>query len=176
MSTYTDCINLASYNTEPCADREMGRVRHIAYMKKTATFANPSSAAEWDAKVASGDVTVIRDIRGNYDGGAAIEGAGFGDVINEQFGINHTLVYTDPRVNENIEFYNQLKRVSKNYLLFFVTETKVWSVLAPLYASPKMPVTDDLAQIVSLEVTLKWSYEDLPLPYDKPDGFFEEIV
>lgn len=176
MSTYTDCIELNDYDNDPCGVREMSRVRHLIYVNKSASVSDPSDSAAWAALEASGDAKIIRNINGTYDGGAPVEGAGFGEAISEQYGIVHSLVYQDPRAVQNIDFYNNLKKVAQNYKLFFATETKIWKVDATLYASPKAPITNDLSQIVSIETTLKWSYKDLPVTFDRPVGLFEEIV
>ena len=176
MSGYTDCVDLSSYNNDKCGIREMSRVRHIILVKNSVSVPNPSDTAAWHALELAGSAKIIRNINGTYDGGAAVEGAGFGEAISEQYGITHNLIYQDPRAVKNIDFYNLLKLVAKDYRLFFATETQLWKVNSTLYASPKAPVTNDLSQIVSIDVTLKWSYKDLPVPFDRPVGLFEEIV
>lgn len=176
MSTYTDCVDLKDYDNDPCGVRELARIRHIIFVKKTVPIVNPSDAAAWTALEASGDAKIIRNINGTYDGGAPVEGAGFGESISEQYGITHTLTYQDPRAVQNIDFYNKFKMVAQNYVAYACTETQIWSTIATLYASPKMPIANDLSQIVSIEATIKWSYKDLPVPFDRPVGLFEEIV
>jgi len=98
---------------------------------------------------------------------------GFGDSESVNGNVTHTLTYKDPYVAENIDFYNAIKD-SNNYTIFFRTSSKIWSAGAPVTITPKMPVADDLKSVVGMEVQLKWVKNTLPLPYNIPDGIFNQ--
>lgn len=174
MSTYT-CDPVPAYQDTLCLSNELARVRSIAFVKKTATVSNPSSASAWAALVASGDAIIVREVRGNYDGGQAVEAPGFGSQLNRIQNKNHSLTVTDPKAIDNIDFYNSLQRNSYLYNIWFLTETKVWQTFGTPTVAPTLPVTDDISQEVYVVSVIKWQHADLPTPFDKPGTYLDTI-
>ncbi|MCS7086629.1 MAG: hypothetical protein NZ534_11225, partial [Bacteroidia bacterium] len=146
-------------------------VRHVAFVRCSVANSSgfdPADLADWNAAIVAGDATVIANVRGTYDGGAATENAGYGDVPTELTGMIHTLTYFDPRVRVNCNFYNQIKYLASDYRFFFFTATRGWRVLRPVRVFARMPVAETTETFVNYEVTVKWSHIDLPCPFDSP--------
>jgi len=163
--------DLLAHICDPCPDVEGGRIRGIAFVHKTFAFSNPSTAAEWEQGVVDGKIIVIPETHGTFDGGTAQFGPGFGDVPESYLGSEFTLNYFDPNYIGNCDFYNTIRK-SRSWKVAYVTETQVHvsSVASTVYG--KAPVADDLNSQVVWEVQVKFSQENSPCNYDKPEGIF----
>lgn len=171
--TTSDCGTLPPYNCSPCIRPELGRVRSIAIIDTTFVFNDASNPAEWDAGILSGDITVIWETQGTYDGGATQELPGWGDRAFTNGGITHTLNFKDPNLTKNWGYYQSLRNLS-NKKLAFRTQTQTWMVNVPVTFTPKSPVADDLKSIVQWDVQAKWEDPTLPEPFITPAGIFTE--
>jgi len=156
----------------PCDTHEHARVRGVAFIKKAFAFVDPSSATEWQDGVASGDIIIIPQTNGSFDGGTPQEGPGYGDSVSTYIGSDFVLQFKDPLYSENCSFYNALKK-SRNYKIAYLTETKVHISGKPVVVLPKAPIADDINGIVEWDVTAKWRESEIPCPYDIPEGIFD---
>lgn len=161
---------IPQYSCNPCPTYEFARVRSIAFVKNSYTFTDPTSPAEWASAINANNAIVIYATSGSYDS-AQDELVGFGDSETVNGGSTHTLVYKDPNTTENCDFYNAIKQ-STDYTLWFRTSSKIWEAGAPVTITPKMIVADNLKEVLTYEVTVKWQNSDLPCPYDTPDNIF----
>lgn len=176
MVPYHECEDLGAYNCDPCGASENGRIGAFALVLESSTILNPSNASQWAALEASGAAKIIRDIRGQGDGGAPVVVPGFGRTVEKMTGMNHTLTFADEKTLQNIEFYNSLIDQAKNYKLWYVTETQVWQVLGEISFTPKKAVGEDPSTSILIEGTIKWSYKYMETSYDKPGTFFETCI
>jgi hypothetical protein len=163
------------YNCNPCPDYEYGRVRSVAYIKTdyiATVLANPTSSAVWSTGINAGDIVVIWQTSGSYDGGTQEEIPGFGDVQTANGGVDHVLTYRDPNYKENSDFYNAI-RTNSEYTVAYRTSDSIHFSESAVTISPKNPVQDDLKSVVVWEVTVKWSNADSPVAYDIPSGIFD---
>lgn len=177
MSVYYPSSNcgggtIPAYSCNPCPTLEFGRVRSIAFIKNTFAFVDPTSSTEWDAGILSGDIIVIWQTSGSYDGGTTQELPGFGDSSFTNGSTAHVLTFKDPNYKENCDFYNSIKS-SSDYSAAFRTSSQIHFTNAPVTITPKNPVADDDKTIVTWEATLKWTNNDLPCPYTTPAGIFD---
>lgn len=178
MSVYypTGCDALVpSHYCDSCESPELGRVSSVAFIKNTFTFTDPTSAAEWQAGFAAGDIFLIPFTNGTFDGGAEVEGPGFGRQATRITGYNFQVVYQDPNYRNNCEFYNAMKN-SRAYKFAFATQTQIHLTDVVVSVIPKNPVQDDPSSVVTWSVTVKWSGQDLPCPVDVPEGIFDACV
>lgn len=160
---------------DPCGEIEGGRVRSVAFIKTSFEFTDPTDPTEWQEGFASGDIILIPDTRGNYDGGAEVEGQGFGDQVTRLTGYNHQLQYQDPNYAPNWTFYDLVKR-TRGYKVAFRTATKIHLVNATVQVIPKNPVQEDPNTDVLWDVLVKWASLSSPRPYDVPPGIFDSCV
>ncbi|MFQ6415315.1 hypothetical protein ACLNB1_10290, partial [Streptococcus pneumoniae] len=72
-------------------------------------FVDPSDPTEWRAGFISGDIILIPQTKGTFDGGAEVEAPGYGDQSTRLTGYNFQLQYQDPNYRQNCNFYNTLK-------------------------------------------------------------------
>lgn len=158
---------------DPCEEREKGRISSATFIKKEFEFLDPSNPVEWRNGILAGNIIIIPQVIGSFDGGAEVEGPGYGRQVSSLIGYNFSSTFKDPNYALNCEFYNALKN-SRSYRYGFVTETKVHLTTNPVVIIPKNPVTEDLNSDVVWEIIVKWSDKDLPCPFDKPTGIFEE--
>jgi hypothetical protein len=172
VALYLDnCDALPDHTADICDTGEHGRIGSVAFIKTAYTFTNPSDATEWQDAVAAGNVVIIPEVSGSYDGGKPKDGPGYGRAESTYMGSDHSLKFSDPTYKANIAFYNLLRK-SRNYKMAFVTETQVHMIEAPCNFRPIAPVKDGLDTTVVWEVEVKWVFPDSPLAYDTPVGTF----
>lgn len=178
MSIYyiADCDEqLPDHICDPCEDFEGGGVRSFALIKNSFSFVDPSDPTEWSAGIDSGDIIVIPQTKGSYDGGSETEGTGYGDQQSRVTGMNHQIQLQDPNYASNADFYNTV-RGSRAWKGAYRTETKVHLINRTLSLIPKNPVQEDLTTDVVWDITIKWSDKASPVPYDVPPGIFDACV
>lgn len=158
---------------DPCEAREKGRIGSVAYIKKEFEFTDPSNPEEWRTGIEAGDIIIIPEVTGSFDGGSEVEGPGYGRQATSLIGYNFTSNFKDPNYKNNCDFYNGLKN-SRAWRYAYVTETQVHLTTNPVVSIPKNPVTEELNSDVVWDVTVKWSDSNLPCPFPKPAGIFDE--
>jgi hypothetical protein len=163
------------YQCDPCDPPEHGRIRSIAYIKKSFNFSDPTDPTEWITGINAGDIIILAEVNGTHDGGAPVEGPGYGDQASKTTGYNFSIVYKDPNYKNNADFYNAIKN-SRNYKVAYRTETQTHVSTNTVSIIPKQPVTDDLASEVTWDVEVKYSQGDLAEPFDTPPGIFDQCI
>lgn len=162
---------IPSHYCNPCDVIEHGRVRSVALISSAFTFVDPTDPTEWQAGIDSGEIRIIPEVQGSFDGGAPVEEAGFGDQSTRVTGYNFTLNYKDPNYKDNAAFYNAI-RSSRTWRIAYRTETQTHIAEAIGQFTPKNPVGENLTDVVLWDVEVKWQDGALPIPYDTPAGIF----
>lgn len=157
---------------DPCETPEHARVRSVAFVKSSVAFNDNSDATEWEEGIANGDIIVIAEVLGSFDGGQPVEGTGYGDQATKVTGYNFELSFKDPNYKQNADFYNAIKN-SRSYKLAFRTETQTHLSTNTVTVIPKNPVTENLTDEVVWDVLVKFAQGDLPEPFDTPEGIFQ---
>lgn len=102
----------------PCNETEGGRVRGMMYIRsgfdlgplKAALKAGTGAAAIFEAAVAAGNIHLIPETTGTYNGGEPEYGSGYGDESQRFVGRNHELTIKDPSYEGNADFYTRLEQ------------------------------------------------------------------
>ncbi len=162
---------IANYTADCCPTKEGARIRHVWFQKTTYTFVDPTSQAEWETAVANGDVVIIPNVRGQFDGGTATKSEGFGDVVEEFESFEGLATFTDPNYLANVTNYNALMK-SKTYKFGFCTETYGFVTDVAASFTPKMPVQSDIKQSVYGDIEVKFVQSDLLVPFVYPQDIF----
>lgn len=162
---------LGEHYCDPCENPEHGRVRGVAFIRDSFEFTDPSNPVEWQTGIGNKDIIIIPQTNGSFDGGSEIEVPGYGDQATKLTGYNFVLTVNDPNYANNATFYNQLKR-SREWKAAYRTETKLHIIDKVVSVVPKNPVAEDITSEVVWNLAIKWSDEDLPIPYDLPEGIF----
>lgn len=179
MSLYyptNDCATTQSaYYCNPCPTLEYGRVRSIAFVKKTylaTVLLAPSTAATWTTGINSGNIIVIWQTSGTYDGSTTAELPGFGDQAIINGNRNHVLTVKDPNYKDNCDFWNDIQN-SNEWTVVYRTSSLIHFSTATVTITSKNPIADDISSIVAWEATVKWVYSSAPCGYTTPSGTFD---
>jgi hypothetical protein len=156
---------------DPCEARENARVSSVAFIKNSFVFEDPTSPTEWQAGLEAGDIIVIPQVNGTFDGGSEVETPGFGRQSTSLTGFNFSSNFKDPDYKTNGAFYNAIKN-SRDYKYAFVTSSQLHISENAVTVIPKNPIVDDTAGVVVWDVTVKWGGGDLVEPQDVPPGIF----
>lgn len=164
---------VSDHYCNPCDPQEGARVRSVFFVKKGFEFVNISNPVEWAAAIAAGNVIVVAETNGSFDGGTPKLAAGFGDTIETYINSEFKLTFKDPNYKNNCTFYEGLK-TTRNWRVGFRTQTLVHLADVTAIITPKAPVADDLQGQVTWEVEAKWISRNYPCPQDVPAGVFDE--
>jgi len=154
-----------------CEAAEHGRLRSAAFIASDFAFTDPTNPTEWRNGILNKKIIIIPNVNGTFDGGSEVETPGYGDNATKLTGYNFQAVFNDPNYKLNADFYNAIKR-SRNWRFAYRTENLTHLTENTVQVIPKNPVTDDLASEVVWNVTVKWTDDDLPIPYATPSGIF----
>lgn len=148
---------------EPCAPREHGRVRSIAFIKKGTALANPAVATEWLAGIQAGTILIIPETTGTFDGGTPKEGKGYGNRKVTVLGYDYVINASDPNYTGNAKFWDAIKD-SGEYQVAFRTETQVHISDEVVTITPKNQVEEDVESEVVWLAEIKWFQPKLMKP------------
>ncbi len=166
----------AAYACNPCPDNEFGRIRSVAYVKttyySTLVAAGVSVSAAWTAGILSGNIIVVWETKGSYDGGTPTELPGFGDAAFLNGDTTHILNYEDRNYADNCDFYND-KKSSTSWIGCYRTKSYIHFTTSPITITAKNAVQDDDKSILTWQVQWKWTYADSPCPSTTPVGIFD---
>jgi hypothetical protein len=144
---------------------ELARIRRGAFVNQSyyATLAaDIDNINVWNAGITSGEIIVLPEIQGEYDGGAPQMGQGYGDVEERLNSYLFTAQIKDPQYVNNRGFYNSIKR-SRRFHFAFASETVIKLTQVPCTIVPTNPIANDLKAEVTWDVQVKWTNEDFPI-------------
>jgi len=172
----TDCDEQQElYTCENCDEQtEHGRVRHVALVRKKylpTILADPTNPQVWKDGLAYGDVIIIPDVIGTWNGGEPKEGTGYGDQEGGIDGFNHEINFKDKRLKSNSNFYKTLAK-SKDRVAVWALESLIFISTKTVSIAPKTPVTENLSDIVNWEVKIKCFEPDILIPHERSDEIF----
>ena len=169
------------YDCNDCPSIEYGRIRSVAFIKKTyfsTLIASPTSTSVWLTGIQNGTIIVLARTSGSYDGGATSELVGFGDDATMNGNTTHSAEVMDANYKTNCDFWNAIRN-SSEYTLAFRTSSMVHfaGTAGPTVTiTPNNPVADDINSVVGWKAKLKWTNSDSPCAYTKPTGIFDNCI
>ncbi len=163
--------DLGSHVCDPCPTKELGRVRGVAFIRNDYAFTDYSDTAQWAAGIESGQIFVIPETNGTYDGGTPTYSTGFGDADQSYDSSTFKLVVKDPNFIGNRAFYNALKK-SRNYRVAWRSETILQISDVACTAVGKAPIADDIKSVRTRDVEITFTQSDDPTEVTMPDGVF----
>ena len=166
----TDIV--ADYIANCCPDKEGAGLRHCWVQKNTFSFVDPEDPTEWETAIAAGDILIIPNVRGTYDGGNATKSEGFGDVLEEFESYEGTAQFTDRNYLNNTLGYEALMK-SSIYKFGFCTQTKGFLTDVAAGFVPKMEVVQDKKQNVYGLTEVKFVQTGLLHPFTYPRTIFQ---
>ena len=157
---------------DDCPDGVEARVYALACVDDDVEFTDPLDVAEWQGYIESGDIVIIPNIRGEFDGGAPEYGDGFGKVIEVLKRYRFKLTYEEESLVSNWNFYNSIKK-SRRRRCWPVFGGYVWMTDKPAKWAPKIPVSQNPLDNVYWNVEVEWTGSDIPEPVVEPEGIFQ---
>ena len=155
------------HSCDPCAPREKGRIRAIAFVRKGFEFLDRTSLVEWQAAVQNKDVILIPETHGSLSDPTPTLGQGFGSAVEKLLGFQYSLEFFDPDYKNNCGFYNALL-LQTSYRLAYITETLGHMTDVTVTVIPVAPVEDELNSEITWKVNVKWEDGQHPCPFDFP--------
>lgn len=168
MASLFGCTNTSPRSCDDCPIEERNKLIHVAFVKKGTTI-NKTTAALYMSTLLAAELScnayIIRNVSGEYDGGALAEGTGPGKLVSRVLGGTHIVTFTDFNYVGNEEFWNSFKSSSQNYEMHYFTDTRGWYVDKPISIAPKPAVTADNQTFMEAQIIAKWSSKDNPISY-----------
>lgn len=168
---------------DPCG-RELGRVRGVALVDGSfdldsliTKLKNPSTqataASDFEAAIENGQIHLISETNGTYDGGSPQTGDGYGDEETRLLGYLYTLTYKDPSYAGNKDFYERAE--AEHWRVIWRTETLLHFADKPAGIQAIDPVEADLTSAVAWNVTATWKSKKKPdiAPLEPLAKYFE---
>ncbi len=178
LDYYGNCIEdtLDAHICQNCLDQteEHAGIRRGAWVHKNryaAIAADPTNAAVWQAGIDANEIIILPELRGTYDGGTAVFGAGWGDSKQTYTGSSFKATISDRVYQDNWPHYRSL--VGKNnWHLVFLTETQGHITGKTVTVAPKPIVTDNTEDVVFWQSEVSWSEYFSPSPFLAPLEIF----
>jgi len=145
---------------DACETPELGRVRSFCLVKKGTVIAIPFALEAWTAAVESGNIIIIPNSSGTFDGGTPKVGNGYGDEKERKLGDDYVLAVKDPAYAANVDFWQAAELETWN--ICFRTETLLHYVNSDVKVTAKAPVEDDVESEIVWNVEAKWFSKNKP--------------
>jgi hypothetical protein len=175
-NAYNECDqNLDTHYSRTCDDKpEKGRIRRGAWIKSSyysTLMQDPTDDALWSAGITAGDIIILYELAGTFDGGSPKMSPGFGDQKEQYTGSDFKANIKDPVYALNWAHYKSL--VGKQTWHFcYLTETKGHITSVPVTVAPKNPITENVEDSVIWEAEVSWFEYFTPAPHDVPVSVF----
>ena len=174
MAFYPSNCNIIESHLACGCGIELARVRSVALIHTSfisQLLSDPEDSSIWLAGITAGMIVVLPQTQGEYNGGDAILGRGFGYSEETLIAYNFAVNYKDPDYVGNLPHYNSITG-SRNFYIAFCSETIMRISQRPGTLVASNPVANSLKDEVNFMLTYKWTYEKMPLEYTIPDGVF----
>lgn len=178
LDSYGNCVEtgLDPHVCETCGNvvEEHANISDAAWVNKNsyaAIAADPTNATVWQTAIDAGDVIVIPDTRGTFDGGTPKIGNGWGRSKGTYQGSDFKATINDRIYQDNWAHYRSL--VGKtNWHLLYVTETQGHLTSVPVTVAPKNPISDQVDDVISWQSDVTWFEFFTPAPFAMPMSIF----
>ena len=152
-----------------CLDIERGRIRSVAFVKKSFIRRDAdgyiSNAVEtsswWHEGILRGAIEVVPQTRGTFDGGKSITVPGYGKIESFAARKSFTVEIHDPEHKENWLYYAKLAEKRGQYHLVFMTETQLRISDTPVNIDVGDPVEEDTDSGVLWTCNITWTQDKL---------------
>lgn len=172
---YKTCENAVfdkAYYSDPCRASEGGNVRSLVLIRKGTDITFPLDRAEWIEQVELGNIFIMSETRGVFDGGTEKTIQGYGKEKERVVGFDYTLQFKDPNYRLNGKFYEAAEKPIWN--VAYLSETQLHYVNSDCQLSARAPIEEDMDSDVAWNVEVKWTAKDKPVmsAYSTIDDLF----
>lgn len=171
------------HSCDPCG-RELGRIRGVALVDGSVNLSSlidnlkngkdAEAQEEFERIIEAGQLHLISETTGTFDGGSPQTGDGYGDEETRLLGYLYTLSFKDPSYNgANKEFYERAE--NEHWTMIWRTETLLHFADKPAGIQAIAPVEQDLTSAVAWNVTATWKSKNKPeiAPLEPLAKYFE---
>jgi hypothetical protein len=181
LDYYGNCVEdgLDSHVCQNClsTSEEHANISAGAWVHKNryaALIAAPLLDATWQDGIDAGEIIVLPELRGSFDGGTPKIGAGWGRNKGTYIGSDFKATINDRVYQDNWAHYRSL--VGKtNWHFAYITETQGHITSVPVTVAPKNPITENVDDVISWQSDVTWFEYFTPAPFDAPLAIFECI-
>lgn len=146
---------------------DLNKITQVAFARKGATVTKTSVASlisSLKALELTCDAIILRDVLGSYNGGSYNEEPAGGSQATMITGGSHEITVTDFHAINNTVGMNALRRMAKDYDMYFFTHTRAFLVDGKVLSiKPTQPISDDFQSTIKGQWVITWSGIDLPL-------------
>ena len=142
------------YTCNPCPDGEGGRIRSLVLVKKGTEISIPLDDEEWESDIVAGNIIILPEVRGSFDGGTPRMVTGYGSKNEIKVGDDYVLNVSDPAYADNAVFWEEAERHTWN--ICYVSEKVLVYVPAEVQLMAKAPIDEDLNAVVDWDIELRW--------------------
>lgn len=176
---YNNCLDqLPSFSQNTCGVNKIPGISSVAIIDYDHSFTDFTSAAEWNAQIAAGNVVKIDYIKAAYAQAAPITAANprAQGATNVLMKLDHTLTISDPNVAADKDTFYETLNGRQTYLAWYnFEENELRVVLLPVTWTCT-PATDDMdgGDFQKYTVTAMWrsAPNEFPTLYTAPSGIF----
>lgn len=154
---YKTCVDGSfdeAYTCDPCFTAENGNVRSLVLIRKGTAIAFPLVKFDWELQVGLGNIFIMPETRGSFDGGTPKYITGYGSVKEKKVGDDYVLSVKDPNYVNNVAFYQEAEKHLWN--IAYLSETQLNYVAQDVTITAKAPIEEDLETDVAWNLELKW--------------------
>ena len=163
---------LPTKNCSPCLIKEKSRIRAVALYKKASPFINMANPSEWDTKINQKNAIIIFGVTGSFTANDPEQLTGFGEQEFENGQATNEIIWRDPNVIQDNDFYTTLPKTNE-WVVVFKTENYIWDTHNIASFKAKILITDNIKEVVVYEITASYPDNELPTPYLAPAGIFQ---
>ena len=143
-----------AYTCDPCLTAENGNVRSLVLIRKGTVIAFPLVKFDWELQVGLGNIFIMPETRGSFDGGTPKYITGYGSIKEKKVGDDYVLAVRDPNYVDNVAFYQEAEKHLWN--IAYLSETQLNYVAQDVTIAAKAPIEEDLETDVAWDLELKW--------------------
>lgn len=114
----------------------------------------------FESLIEAGQIHLISETTGTFDGGSAQTGDGYGDEETRLLGYLYTLSFKDPSYSGNKDFYERAE--NEHWKMIWRTETLLHFSDKVANIQAIAPVEQDLTSAVTWNVTATWKSKNKP--------------
>lgn len=172
MASLYGCSTIIPRSCDDCPEEELNKIIHDVFVKKGTTITlgkktGSANAAAFLAAELAGNAFIVRNVSGSKPDPSVKTGKGPGKQFDRTLASEHTITYIDFNYVNNAEFWNAFRKSAQNYDHYYLTDKKVWkSAATRISVTVSDVITDDNTTYIEAMITVKWSQDGNPIPYD----------
>jgi len=170
------CNTIGGFPCADCPPKTLGRIRSVAFVPTTYTFANISNTNEWFANIINPALGFIIPYTNGSLSMTPKEDNSFGNYNKEVSSYEIVIEGMEPNPTQTATWWNTLS-LNKGYQVVARIDNQVISSTGiGIQAIPHFKVDDDIQSRVFMGFTIKWVQGLMPTFFSAPIGIFDNCA